>query len=435
MKLLIKQGTIIDGSGRPGYLSDIYLADGIVKQIEADIRIETLEKREEEVRVIDAEGKLVVPGLIDMHVHLREPGQEAKETIYTGTRAAARGGFTAVACMPNTEPAIDAKATVELVKAIAVREGITRVYPVGAITKGRQGLELCEYGDLKEGGAIALSDDGSGIMKSDVMRRALEYSKTFDLPIICHCEDKDLAGNGVMHEGYWSVVLGLPGIPALAEELMVARDIELADLTKARIHLAHISTKGSVELIRQAKLKGVKVTAEAAPHHLVLTDEAVKEYDTNAKVNPPLRTEEDTKALIQGLQDGTIDLIATDHAPHTQEEKNQEYQYAPFGLAGLETALGLAVTALVEPGYLSWEQLVEKMSVNPAKVLGLAGGLIAVNHPADITIIDPKADWTVDKNKFVSRGKNTPFDGWQLVGKAQATIVAGKLVMENGNII
>jgi len=434
MKLLIKNGIVIDGSGRPGYHSDIYLADGVVKQIETDISLDSLEKREQ-VRAIDAEGKLVVPGLIDIHVHLREPGQEAKETINTGTRAAARGGFTAVACMPNTEPAIDTRATVELVRAIASREGVTRVYPVGAITKGRQGQELCEFGDLREGGAVALSDDGSGIMKSDVMRRALEYSKTFDLPIICHCEDKDLAGNGVMHEGYWSIVMGLPGIPALAEELMVARDIELAMLTKARIHLAHISTRGSVELIRQAKAKGVRVTAEVAPHHLVLTDEAVKEYDTNTKVNPPLRCEEDIKALIQGLQDGTIDLIATDHAPHTHEEKNQEYQYAPFGLVGLETALGLAITVLVEPGYLTWEQLVEKMSTNPAKALGVVGGIIAVNQPADITIIDPKNSWTVDKHDFASLGKNTPFHGWQLVGKAQATIVAGKLVMEQGNIL
>ncbi|MDW7672911.1 MAG: dihydroorotase [Bacillota bacterium] len=434
MKILIKNGLVIDGSGNKGYQADLLINNGVVEKIAEHLDIE-FEAGGEDVKIVDAKGKIVAPGLIDIHVHLREPGQEAKETIYSGTRAAANGGFTAVACMPNTEPAVDNRATVEMVQAIAAREGVTKVYPIGAITKGRTGKELTEFGDLQAGGVKALSDDGDEIMRSDVMRRALEYSKAFDLPIICHCEDNDLAGNGVMNEGYWSTILGLAGIPALAEELMVARDIELARLTNARVHIAHISTKGSVELVRQAKKKGIKVTAEVGPHHLVLTEAAVANYDTNTKVNPPLRLKEDIDALIAGLVDGTVDAIATDHAPHTEEEKNQEYAYAPFGLVGLETALGLMISALVIPGHLTWEQLIEKMSVNPAKILALPGGKINLNSPADIVIINPDIKWTVDAQAFYSQGKNTPFQGWELQGKAEMTIVNGKVVMEEGKIL
>ena len=432
MRLLIKNGTIYDGKTAQSYQGDVLVEKGIVAAIGKDLKLTSMQHDD---KIIDATGQIVVPGLIDIHVHLREPGQEYKENIFSGTRAAAAGGFTAVACMPNTDPAIDTRATAEMVKAIALRDGVTKVYTIGAITKGRQGQELTEFGDLQVGGVVALSDDGSGIMKADVMRRAMEYSKAFQMPIICHCEDSHLAANGVMHEGYWSVVLGLPGIPSLAEELMVARDIELAKLTGARIHIAHISTKGCVDLIRRAKAEGVQVTAEVTPHHFVLTDEAVNQYDTNTKVNPPLRTKADVEALIQGLKDGTIDAIATDHAPHSYEEKSQEYSYAPFGLVGLETSLGLAITYLVEPGYLSWAHLVEKMSTKPAQILNLPGGLISEGTDADITIINPQVLWKVDRTGFKSLGKNTPFEGWQLKGKATYTIVNGQVVMEDERLV
>lgn len=432
MAILIKNGTIIDGNGTGQFKGDIYVEEGIIKEISPSLPLDNFSTAE--LKVIDATDQLVVPGLIDIHVHLREPGEEFKENINSGTRAAAIGGFTAVACMPNTKPAIDTRATAEMIKSIAAREAVTRVYPIGAITKGREGVELTEFHDLKEAGVKALSDDGSGIMKADVMRRALEYSLAVDLPLICHCEDSDLAGNGVMNEGYWSIVLGLPGIPALAEELMIARDIELAKLTNGSVHIAHISTKGAVQLVREAKEKGIKVTAEVAPHHLVLTDEAVQGYNTNTKVNPPLRSKEDIEALIKGLQDGVIDVIATDHAPHTIEEKNQEYVYAPFGLVGLETSLGIGVTYLVKTGHLSYEQLIEKMAVNPANILKIPGGRLNVGAVADITIIDYQKQWTVHSSQLISQGKNTPFDGWELTGKAVTTIVGGKIVVEDGKL-
>lgn len=428
MKILIKGGKVIDPANNFSGKADILIEDGKIKDVGMDLDTAGAE-------VIDAAGKLVVPGLIDMHVHLREPGLEAKETIATGTRAAARGGFTSVACMPNTKPVIDNQALVEFIKTRAASEGVVNVYPIGAITKGSAGSELAEIGDMKMAGAVGVSDDGHPVMNAQVMRLAMEYSKMFNLTVISHCEDINLVADGVMNEGYYSTVYGLKGINRLAEEVMVARDIMLAEVTGARVHIAHISTTGSVELVRMAKKKGLKVTAEATPHHFTLTDEAVGTYDTATKVNPPLRREDDVRAVKEGLRDGTIDVIATDHAPHAQEEKDVEYNYAPFGMVGLETAVGLAMKELVAPGILTVEALVEKMSINPARVLGLDKGKIGPGADADITIIDPELTEVVDVKRFASKGKNSPFGGWELKGMPVATIVNGKIVMNNRELI
>ncbi|HWI55303.1 MAG TPA: dihydroorotase, partial [Desulfobacteria bacterium] len=345
MRLLIRGGRVIDPANEFSDIADVLVENGKIKDIGLNLNAA-------EAEIIDAGGKLVVPGLIDMHVHLREPGLEAKETIATGTRAAAMGGFTGVACMPNTKPVIDNQALVEFIKSRAASAGVVNVFPIGAITKGSDGNELAEIGDMKMAGAAAISDDGHPVMNAQLMRLAMQYAKMFDMTVVSHCEDINLVADGVMNEGYYSTIFGLKGINRLAEELMVAREIMLAELTGARVHIAHISTAGSVELVRQAKRKGLKVTAEATPHHFSLTDEAVGSYDTNTKVNPPLRGEDDVKAVKEGLRDGTIDVIATDHAPHAQEEKDVEYNYAPFGMVGLETAVGLAFRELVEPGIL-----------------------------------------------------------------------------------
>ncbi|MBO8136557.1 MAG: dihydroorotase [Desulfotomaculum sp.] len=382
-------------------------------------------------RVIEADGKYVCPGLIDMHVHLREPGFEHKESIATGTRAAARGGFTAVACMPNTKPVADNAAVVRFILERAAAEGVVNVYPIAAITKGSKGEEITEMADLKEAGAVAVSDDGLPVQDAGVMRRAMQYAAMLQLPVIPHCENKSLAADGVMHEGFQSTVLGLPGIPAAAEEVMVARDIILAENTGCHVHIAHISTAGSVELVRQAKKKGVKVTCEVTPHHFTLTHEMVNGYNTNTKVNPPLRTREDVEAVKEGLADGTIDVIATDHAPHTVEEKNVEYQYAPFGLVGLETAVGLVFTELVETGVLTVPQAIAKLTINPARVLAVPGGRLDVGERADITIIDPQAGEIINPDDFASKGRNTPFTGRRLKGLPVMTVVNGKIVMED----
>ncbi len=428
MKLLVKGGKIIDPANNFFQVADILVRDGKIAAVARNIEADNAE-------IIEAKGKLVMPGLIDMHVHLREPGLEAKETIATGTRAAAMGGFTAVACMPNTKPVVDNRALVEFIKSRAASEGAVHVFPIGAITKGSEGIELAEIGDMKLAGAVAVSDDGRPVMNAQVMRLAMQYAQMFDLPVISHCEDTSLVAEGVMHEGYHSTVFGLKGITSAAEEVMVARDIILAELTGARVHIAHVSTAGSVELIRMAKRKGIKVSAEATPHHFTLTDEAVGNYDTSTKVNPPLRGAGDVRAVKDGLRDGTIDVIATDHAPHTVEEKDVEYQYAPFGMVGLETAVGLAFRELVRPGILSVEELVMKISCNPARILGLNKGHLGRGADADITIVDPDLKETVDVNKFASKGKNSPFHGWELIGLPVVTVVGGRIVMRDRKLV
>jgi dihydroorotase len=381
-------------------------------------------------RVIDAAGKIVCPGLIDMHVHLREPGREEDETIATGTAAALAGGVTSVACMPNTEPALDSQAAAEFVYLQAERAGNANVFPVGAITKGRKGAELAEIGGLVEGGAVAFTDDGSPVVSAEMMRRALEYCRMFDRAVLSHCEDLDLTRGGVMHEGFESMRLGLKGMPAAAEEVMVHRDIALAELTGGRLHILHVSTAGSVDLIRRARQRGVRVSGEACPHHLTLTDKCLRAFDSNYKMAPPLRTEDDVQALIEGLKDGTLEAIATDHAPHAPEKKMRELDQAPNGIIGLETLLPVCVTALIEPGHLTWPQLIEKLTVNPARLLGIDRGTLRPGADADVTIIDPSAEWTIDPSRFRSKSRNTPFAGWKVRGRAFAVIVSGEVKYE-----
>jgi dihydroorotase len=376
------------------------------------------------VEVIDAAGKLLVPGLIDMHVHLREPGFEYKETIATGTAAAKAGGFTSVCCMPNTNPVNDNRSVTDFICAQAKDAG-ANVYPIAAITKGSKGEELTEMAELHAAGCRAISDDGKPVMNAAMMRRAMEYSRIFDLLVISHCEDSSLSGKGVMNEGTVSTELGLRGIPRAAEDVMTGRDISLAELTGCRLHIAHVSTSGSVELIRAAKARGVKVTSETCPHYFTLTDEAVRGYNTMAKMNPPLRTAEDVAAIKKALQDGTIDVIATDHAPHAMDEKSGEFDYAPFGIVGLETALGLALK-LVSEKVITVADAITKLSLNPARLMKLNRGTLSVGADADITIIDPDLEWTVDASKFRSKSKNTPFNGWKLKGKAIQTLVQGR---------
>ena len=426
MKLLVKGGRLIDPDSGLDGVSDLLIEEGRIAAIGKKISAEGAE-------VIQARGRVVAPGLIDMHVHLREPGREDEETVRTGTRAAARGGFTSVACMPNTDPVIDNQGMVKFIYSQAKKTGLVSVFPIGSITKGLGGEELAEIGELKESGVVAISDDGKPVENSEVMRRALEYAKMFNLVVISHCEDKNLKGEGVMHEGYFSTVLGLPGIPAAAEEVMVARDLELVELSGGCLHIAHVTTRRSIEMIRQAKSRGVRVTCETAPHYFSLTDEAVKDFDTNTKMNPPLRTEKDVEAIKGGLQDGTIDVIATDHAPHTIVEKEVEYDLAPFGIIGLETALPL-VLKLVEEGSLTLGEALAKMSRNPAKILRLKKGTLTVGADADITIINLDKEVTVDADEFESRSKNSPFLGWKLKGAAAVTIVGGEVVMREGKI-
>ncbi len=429
MKLLIKGGLVIDPSQNIHQQLDLLLVDGKVFELGYGLTAAGAE-------VIDAGGLLVVPGLIDAHVHLREPGFEAKETIASGTAAAAMGGFTGVACMPNTNPVADNRAVIRYIVETAAREGLVNVYPVGAITKGSLGEELAEIADLAEAGAVALSDDGRPVMNAEVMRRALEYAQMFNLPIISHCEDKNLAGDGVMNEGYWSTILGLRGIPAAAEEVMVARDLILAAAAGARLHIAHASTAGSVRLIREAKSRGVKVTAEAAPHHLALTDAAVQDYDTATKVNPPLRSDQDVESLRQGLREEVIDLIATDHAPHTVEDKDVEYDLASFGIVGLETAVPWLMTELVVKDIITMSGLIAAMTVKPARLLGLpTKGSLQPGMDADLAVIDPGLELIVDPQRFASRGRNTPLAGRKLRGWPLLTIVGGRLVMRDRQLV
>ncbi|WP_227767029.1 dihydroorotase [Zhaonella formicivorans] len=428
MKLLIKGGRVIDPANGIDGIRDVLIVDGLIVKVEENINEEADEQ-------IEAEGKIVAPGFIDMHVHLREPGFEHKETIASGTRAAAAGGFTAVVCMPNTNPVADNKAVVSFIKQKAEQEGKVKVYPVGNVTKGAQGEELTEIGELKAAGVVALSDDGKPVHNGEIMRRALEYAQMFQLPIISHCEDLNLVASGYMHEGYISTVLGLRGIPAAAEEVMVARDIILAELTGSPVHIAHISTAGSVRLVREAKARGIKITAEATPHHFTLTDEAVIGYNTATKVNPPLRSSRHREAILEALADGTIEVIATDHAPHAREEKEVEYAYAPNGMVGLETAVPLMVTQLIHTGILDWSEAIAKLTINPAKILNLPLGTLSAGSPADVTIIDPEKEAVVDPARFQSMGKNTPFAGWELKGWPVYTIVNGRVVMADGKIL
>ncbi len=425
MLMLIKGGRVIDPGNLDGIM-DILIADGKIVEIKKDGLVDG---EYPEAKIIDASDKIVTPGLIDMHVHLRDPGHEYKETIETGCLAAAFGGFTAICCMPNTNPVNDCRQVTEYILQKAQSTGNVRVYPVAAISKGLKGDGLCEYGELKEAGAVAVSDDGNPVTNGQLMRRALEYSKGFDLPVISHCEDLELAAGGAMNEGAVATRMGLAGIPNAAESIMVMRDIALCELTGVPIHIAHVSTDESVRAIRDAKKREVPVTAETAPHYFTLTDEAVKEYNTNTKMNPPLRSSHDREAVCQGIADGTIDVIATDHAPHSFIEKQVEFDRAANGIIGLETSVALSLK-LVEDGVIPMTVLVEKMSTNPARILGLKNGL-HIGGPADITIIDPERSYRVTADNFRSLSRNTPFDGWDMKGKAVLTMVGGKIVYQD----
>ena len=422
--ILIQGGRVIDPSRGSDGVADVYLTDGKVAAVGSNI------VGEEGTLVIPAAGKVVAPGLIDLHVHLREPGQEDQETVATGAMAAAAGGFTAVCAMPNTDPVVDNQGTVGFIVSQAQRAAKARVYPIGAISLGQRGEKLAEFGELVGAGAVAVSDDGKPVMSSHLMRTALEYARTFGIPVADHCEDLALAEGGAMHEGIVATRLGLKGIPAAAEEIMVARDIILAELTGGHVHLCHMSTRGSVELIRRGKERGIRVTAEATPHHFTLTHEACEGYNTNAKMNPPLREGADRDAIRQGLRDGTLDVIASDHAPHHYDAKEREFDDAPNGILGLETALGLAISELVETGLMSLSDLLLRMSTQPARIFNLPGGSLGVGAPADVVMFDPKARWTVDPSRFHSRSRNTPFGGRSLTGRAEVTIVRGRVVYQ-----
>ncbi len=421
MNILIKNGHIIDPANNINEKLDLLVSGGKIARIAKSGSLSA-----DGAPVIDATGKILFPGLIDLHVHLREPGYEYKETIATGTAAAKAGGFTAVCCMPNTNPVNDCRSVTEFILSEAGRGASARVHPVGAVTKGSKGEELAEIGELYEAGCVGISDDGKPVMNAAMMRRAMEYSRIFDIVVMSHCEDSHLASKGVMNEGFVATELGLRGIPNAAEDVMVARDIALAELTGARVHICHVSTAGSVRMIREAKKRGISVTAETCPHYFTLTDEAVRGYRTGAKMNPPLRSAEDVAAVREGLRDGSIDVIATDHAPHGTDEKDVEFDAAPFGIVGLETALGLALQ-LVHDGVLSMADLAKKLSLHPARIIKSGGGTLSIGAFADITIIDPDLEWTVNAAEFTSKSWNTPFDGWKLKGRAVRTVVGGQI--------
>jgi len=422
VRTLIKNGTVIL-SGR-AEKANILIEEGKV------ISTKT-ESNAEADKIIDANGLYVLPGLVDAHCHLRDPGFEYKEDIVSGTRSAARGGFTSIACMPNTNPPVDNAAVVRYIIEKSQREGYVNVFPIGAITKGLEGNELSEMGTMREAGIVAVSDDGKPVVNSDVMKKALIYAGQFGLPVISHCEDLNLTDNGCMNEGLTSTILGLRGIPSVSEDVMVAREILLSQYTGVPVHIAHVSTKVAVELIRQAKNRGIKVTAETCPHYFTLTEEACRDYNTNAKINPPLRSRDDLEAVIEGLKDGTIDIIATDHAPHHFDEKNVEFEKAANGIVGFETALALSYTELVDKGHLSLPQMIEKLTVNPARMLKIDKGKIECGKAADIILVDFNNEYIVDVSKFASKGKNSPFDGFKVKGRVMTTIVGGNIVYED----
>jgi dihydroorotase len=426
VSILIKGGQIVDPSRFVG-LGDVLIERGRIAAVGSRLSAPAGST------TIQANGRLVLPGFVDLHVHFREPGFEYKETIQSGSAAAVAGGFTTVCCMPNTNPVNDNQAVTEFILERARQAGLANVFPVGAITKGSEGKELAEIGDLHRSGCVAISDDGKPVMNSLVMRRAMEYALAFDLTVVDHCEDLHLAEGGCMNEGLVSTELGLPGIPAAAEDVMVARNLSLSELTGARLHLAHISTAGSVRMVREAKNRGIRVTAEASPHHFLLTEELVRGYNTHAKMNPPLRTWDDVHAIKEGLRDGTIDAIATDHAPHAAQEKQQDFTEAPFGVVGLETAFALTM-GLVEEGVLSLEQAVQKLTSAPAAAFGLKKGTLAVGADADVVIADQGEQWEVDPARFRSKSRNTPFAGWKVKGRVKTTIVGGQVVFEAGRL-
>jgi dihydroorotase len=424
MSILIRGGRVLDPANSVDAVQDVLLQDGKVTKLGSKLTAPP------GATVIDAAGKVVCPGFIDMHVHLREPGHEYKETVATGTRAAAAGGFTAVCCMANTSPVNDNRSITDYIRARARSEGVVRVYPIGAVTRGLEGKELAELAELAEAGCVGFSDDGKCVMNAELYRRAMEYTLPFAAPVISHAEDHTLSRHGAMHEGVVSTELGLRGIPAAAEDVMVARDILLAELTGAHVHIAHLSTAGAVRLVREAKARGVRVTAEVTPHHLLLTDEAVRTWDTNMKMAPPLRTKRDTEALVEALADGTIDCVATDHAPHAVADKEGEFDGAANGIVGLETAFTVLHDRLVRAGVLPLATLISRLSRDPARLLNLPGGSLTVGAAADVTLVDPEAAVTIDPARFAGKSRNTPFGGWTASGAPWKTIVAGKVVWE-----
>lgn len=420
MKLLLKGARVIDPAGNLDAPMDVLVEDGKIAGCKPGI------KAPSGAKVLNLTDMILAPGLIDMHTHLREPGYEYRETVASGSAAAVAGGFTSIACMPNTRPVNDNRSVTEFILRKAAEANLANIYPIGAISMNSDGKQMTEFWDLREAGIVALSDDGNPVMDAALMRRAMEYADSLDLPVIQHCEDKNLSAGGLMNEGYPSTLLGLPGIPAIAEEIMVARDILIAEYTGTRIHFAHVSTAGSVRLIRDAKKRGLRVTAETAPHYFTLTDESLRDYDTNYKVSPPLRGKTDVSAVKEGLADGTLDAIACDHAPHGRTDKEVEFEYAANGISGLETSLGLSLS-LVHEGVLSWPELIAKMSCNPARILNLPKGTLARGADADITVIHPELAWSVDAAAFHSLGKNSPFSGRKLKGRAVLTIVGGDI--------
>lgn len=421
--LLIRNGHVIDPVNNLDQEMDLLIEDGVIAKVGKGISANGAE-------VIDAKGKLVMPGLVDMHVHFRQPGGEGKETIQSGSEAAVHGGITSVCAMPNTQPVTDNRQIVEFIQAEAQKIQLLHLYPAAAITKGLEGNELTEIADLKAAGVVAITDDGHPVMNAEIMRRAMEYAKMCGVVVISHSEDLSLTENGMMNEGIIATRLGLRGMPNMSEAVMVAREILLAELTGAHIHCTHISTKESVELIRQAKAKGVRVTCDVTPHHLTLTEDAVVGYNTNMKMNPPLRTTADVAALQQGLKEGIVDAIATDHAPHSESDKDVEFDHAPFGVIGVEISLGVVATGLVATGKLTWKELVHRMSTRPAEILGIPAGTLSAGKPADVIIVDPDKKWKVEPQEFRSKSRNCPFIGRELVGKVVTTICCGKTVYQ-----
>jgi dihydroorotase len=420
-KLLIANGRVIDPSQNMDRATNVLVVDGKIAAY--DFAAPT----DGSAQVIDAAGRIVAPGLIDIHVHLREPGFEDAETIETGTAAAVNGGFTSVACMPNTDPPIDTQGTVELIRQTAAQKGHCNVYVVACVSQNREGKQLAEIGQLVEAGAVGFSDDGAPVYDAELMRRAFEYCLMFDKPVMNHCEVRELSQKGVMHEGLISLTLGLQGIPAAAEDVMIGRDVSLAEATGGRLHIMHLSTLGGVEILRRARSRDIRVTSEVTPHHFTLTDECMRSFDSNYKMHPPLRGKEHVETIIAGLKDGTIDCIACDHAPHPKEKKMQELDQAPFGITGLETSLGLVVTQLINPGHLDWPTAIAKMTINPARVVNLKKGTLQIGADADITVIDPEVRWKVDPARMRSKSSNTPFAGWELQGRADVVVVGGKV--------